>query len=176
MFLTLSRNRSQKQVSLSLSLSLALTLNIKSNAFFDAADLFVAAVNDVRRWWSVGDVGRFRWVIMWTMMQFVCRNRILTGRPRGCSHGGFSIPLSYSQALVIIKSSNAHGFDLFRGSFRCFAPLRRRKRSHLAMARVSGCSYIDISESHKLDNEGDDEFIGREEQKPGGLHFGVATY
>ncbi|GJS05864.1 hypothetical protein Tco_0362660 [Tanacetum coccineum] len=50
------------------------------------------------------------------------------------------------------------------------------KGSIKAMARVSGCSYIDISESHKLDNEGDDEFIGREEQKPGGLHFGVATY
>ncbi|GJX51696.1 hypothetical protein Tco_0278541 [Tanacetum coccineum] len=109
------------------------------------------------------------------------------------SHGGFSIPLSYSQALVIIRSSNAHGVDLFRGYFCCFAPLRRRKRSHLvipldaadllvaavqdvaAMARVSGYSHIDISESHKLNNEGD-EFIGREERKPGGLHFSMATY
>ncbi|GKA60687.1 hypothetical protein Tco_0760094 [Tanacetum coccineum] len=80
------------------------------------------------------------------------------------------------EALVLIRSSNAHGVDLFHGSFRRFAPLRRRKRSHLAMARVSCCSRIDISESHKLDNEGDDAFIGREEQKPGGLHLGVATY
>ncbi|GKB28117.1 hypothetical protein Tco_0867518, partial [Tanacetum coccineum] len=79
------------------------------------------------------------------------------------------------EALVLIRSSNAHGVDLFHGSFRCFAPLRRRKRPHLAMARVSCCSRIDISESHKLDNEDDDAFIGREEQKPGGLHLGVAT-
>ncbi|GJW11688.1 hypothetical protein Tco_1577515 [Tanacetum coccineum] len=92
------------------------------------------------------------------------------------SHAGFLIPLSYSQALVLIRSSNAHGVDLFRGSFRCFAPLRRRKRSHLAMAHVSCYSHIDISKSHKLDNEGDDAFIDREEQKPGGLHLGVATY
>ncbi|GJX36824.1 hypothetical protein Tco_0248381 [Tanacetum coccineum] len=57
---------------------------------------------------------------------------------QGYTHGGFSIPLSYSQVLVIIKSSNAHGFDLFRGSFRCFAPLRRRKRSHLAFGECFG--------------------------------------
>ncbi|GJU94927.1 hypothetical protein Tco_1319683 [Tanacetum coccineum] len=32
------------------------------NALFDAADLFVAAINGVWRWWSVGDVGDLTWV------------------------------------------------------------------------------------------------------------------
>nr|GFA02432.1 hypothetical protein [Tanacetum cinerariifolium] len=88
-------------------------------------------------------------------------------------------PISLLPPFIVcsdVDCLNAHGVDLFRGSFRCFAPLRRRKRSHLVMACVSVCSHIDISKSHKLDNEGDDEFIGREELKPGGLHLGVATY
>ncbi|GKC16467.1 hypothetical protein Tco_1013249 [Tanacetum coccineum] len=38
------------------------------------------------------------------------------------------------------------------------------------------CSHIDISEPNKLNYEGNDEFIGREEQRQGGLHLGVATY
>ncbi|GJZ05396.1 hypothetical protein Tco_0538671 [Tanacetum coccineum] len=38
------------------------------------------------------------------------------------------------------------------------------------------CSHIDISEPNKLNYEGNDEFIGREEQRQGGLHLGMATY
>nr|GEU32641.1 hypothetical protein [Tanacetum cinerariifolium] len=33
--------------------------NIKSNALFGAADLFVAAVNGVCHWWLAGDAGHF---------------------------------------------------------------------------------------------------------------------
>ncbi|GKB64383.1 hypothetical protein Tco_0920569 [Tanacetum coccineum] len=38
------------------------------------------------------------------------------------------------------------------------------------------CSHIDISEPNKLNYEGNDEFIGKEEQRQGGLHLGVSTY
>ncbi|GJT85077.1 hypothetical protein Tco_1066794 [Tanacetum coccineum] len=33
------------------------------NALFDVVDLFVAAINGVWRWWSVGDVGDLTWVV-----------------------------------------------------------------------------------------------------------------
>ncbi|GJY15576.1 putative CCCH-type zinc finger family protein [Tanacetum coccineum] len=37
------------------------------NALFDVADLFVAAINGVWRWWSVGDVGELTWVVCFVL-------------------------------------------------------------------------------------------------------------
>ncbi|GKA95666.1 hypothetical protein Tco_0817761 [Tanacetum coccineum] len=37
------------------------------NALFDVANLFVAAINGVRCWWSVGDVGDLTWVVCFVL-------------------------------------------------------------------------------------------------------------
>ncbi|GJX03146.1 hypothetical protein Tco_0189062, partial [Tanacetum coccineum] len=41
------------------------------NALFDASDLFVAAINGVWSWWSVGDVGDLTWVICFVLGIFM---------------------------------------------------------------------------------------------------------
>ncbi|GKA01475.1 hypothetical protein Tco_0674140 [Tanacetum coccineum] len=132
------------------------------NALFDAADLFVAAINGVWRWWSVGDVGDLTWVVCFVLgicmvvaLCFYANAGLLPWfgiLPIHCfeclEYGWYVAPGMLRQdAILILSRKNSRETTVYNIVMRYLGVLRLESEGdhvHLAIGKFSGkikCGY-----------------------------------